>query len=84
MGPFRKSPTGKMEVFILFPYTMGKLSTEKQTYPQCVDNTFENKIIRSGRAFAIIKTGGFLYEIKNLFIIFMFSSLVCVCVLTKK
>lgn len=36
MGPFRQSPTGKMEVFILFPYTMGKLSTEKQTYPQVV------------------------------------------------
>lgn len=36
MGAFRQSPTGKMEVFILFPYTMGKLSTEKQTYPQGV------------------------------------------------
>ncbi len=36
MGAFRQSPTGKMEVFILFPYTMGKLSTEKQTYPQVV------------------------------------------------
>lgn len=36
MGAFRQSPTGKMEVFILFPYTMGKLSTEKKTYPQVV------------------------------------------------
>lgn len=36
MGAFIKTPTGKMEVFILFPYTMGKLSTEKQTYPQGV------------------------------------------------
>lgn len=36
MGAFIKTPTEKMEVFILFPYTMGKLSTEKQTYPQVV------------------------------------------------
>ena len=36
MGAFIKTPTGKMEIFILFPYTMGKLSTEKQTYPQGV------------------------------------------------
>lgn len=36
MGAFIKTPTGKMEIFILFPYTMGKLSTEKQTYPQVV------------------------------------------------
>lgn len=36
MGAFIKTPTGKMEIFILFPYTMGKLSTEKQTYPQDV------------------------------------------------